>query len=95
MLYGAVVLNDLPESVYSHLEMVFNIVLGYNLVAFLCLDTFRNHWLVGDKKESAGRNMVCKTADEKRAMRASSAVMIVFLFIKIFPVQNDYFELIS
>ena len=65
MLYGSVVFYDLLQGIYSHLEVVFNIVFCHDVVAGLGLDALRYHRLVGDKEQGSGRNVVGETADEQ------------------------------
>src|SRR5258705_1612873 len=49
------------QGLYPDFDMPFDIVRGHRLIRRFSLHTLRNHWLIGQKKHRASRNMVGKS----------------------------------
>ena len=49
------------QGLYSDFDMPFDIVRGHRLIRRFSLNTLGNHWLIGHKKQRAGRDVIGKS----------------------------------
>ena len=64
MFYCFFLINDHTQRSDTDFDMLFNVVLGNDVIAFVGFYTFRYHRLVGYQQQGSCRNMIGKTATE-------------------------------
>src|SRR3982074_245830 len=64
MLHAAATAPPDLQGLYPDFDVLFDIVRGHHLIRRLRLDTLGDHWLIGHKKQRAGRNVVGKSCSK-------------------------------
>src|SRR5258708_35422752 len=53
------------QGLYSDFDMPFDIVRGHRLIRRFSLNTLGNHWLIGHKKQRAGRDVIVQIPQQR------------------------------